>query len=117
MVWDSVTMVAIDEATRRSKFYHRPTDDFVCSQQVEILVDLLECDGLDSVADLVLSRQCHDLGQVGIVAPERTVKGLFARNSREERNIDAVADKPHVGIVPTDPQQTKSHLHHRYSTD
>ena len=72
-------MVAIDEvAARRSKFHHRPTDDFVCSQQVEILVDLLERDGLDGVADLVLSRQRHDLGQVGIVAPERTVKGLFA---------------------------------------
>src|SRR5215510_3474868 len=98
------------------KFHHRPTDDFVVSQQVEILVDLLERDGLDGVADLVLSRQRHDLGQVSIVPPERTVKGLFARNPGEERDIDAVADKSHVCVVAADPQHSESHLHHLWST-
>src|SRR5215468_2097610 len=81
-----------------------------------MLVDLVEPEDLDGVTNFVLSRQRHDLGQVGIVAPERTVKGLFTRNPREERNIYAVADKPHVGIVPADPQQAESHLHHFWST-
>src|SRR5262247_1232185 len=99
-----------------SKLHHGSADNFSRSQQVEIFVELLELEDFEGVADLVLSRQRHDLGQVGIVAPERTVKGLFARNPREERNIDAVADKPHVGIVPADPQQAESHLHHLWST-
>src|SRR5215470_19023290 len=77
---------------RLSKLHHGSADNFSRSQQIEIFVDLLKLEDFEGVADLALSRQRHDLGQVGIVAPERTVKGLFARNPREERNIDVVAD-------------------------
>src|SRR5262245_58709339 len=99
-----------------SELHHGSADNFSCSQQIEIFVELLKLEDFEGVADLALSRQRHDLGQVGIVAPERTVKGLFARNPWEERDIDAVTDNPHVGMVPADPTQGEPHLHHLWST-
>jgi len=67
----------------RSKLDNSPADNVSRSQQVEMLVDLVKSNDLDGVADLVLSSQRHDLAQVRVVAPERAVKGLFARNPRE----------------------------------
>src|SRR5262252_9698007 len=40
------------------------------------------------------------------------MKGLFARNPREQRDVDAVADEPHIDIMAADRQQAESQLHH-----
>src|SRR6516162_8690002 len=72
------------EPLERSKLDHCPPDNFTRPKQVNELVDLIERDGLDRVADLALSGKRHDLTQVGIIAPEGAVEGLFARNSREQ---------------------------------
>src|SRR5262249_38925093 len=57
-----------------------------------------------------LSSKRHDLAQVGVAAPERAVKSLFARNPWEQRNIDAITDQPHINIVATDRQQVECQL-------
>src|SRR5262249_41321252 len=77
---------------RQSKLHHSPADNFSRSQQVEIFIDLVEREHLQGVADPFLSSERHALAQVGVVAPERAMKGLFARNPREQRDIDAVSD-------------------------
>src|SRR5262245_9311481 len=74
----------------RSKLDHRPPDNFSRPEQVNRLVDLIERDGLDRVADLALSGKRHDLAQVGITDPERAVEGLFLRHPREQLNLDAI---------------------------
>src|SRR5262245_13007787 len=81
-----------------------------------MFVDLIEPNGLYLVADLAVSGKRHDLAQVGIAAPERAVKGLFARNPRKQRDIDAVADQPHINIVAARRQQLERQLHHLRST-
>src|SRR5215468_9464322 len=81
-----------DRATGRSKLHHGPADNFSRSQQVDIFVDLVEREHLEGVTDFALSSERHDLAQVVVVAPERAVKSLFARNPREERDVDAVSD-------------------------
>src|SRR6516164_9271363 len=77
---------------RRSKLHHGPANNFSRSQQVDIFVDLAKREHLEGVADLVLRSERHDLAQVGVVAPKRAVKSLFARNPREQRDVDAVSD-------------------------
>src|SRR5262245_38057019 len=57
---------------------------------------------------VALSSERHDLAQVCVVAPVRAVEGLFARNAREQRDIDAITDQPHIGIVAADRQQAES---------
>src|SRR6516162_9243469 len=98
------------EPLERSKLDHCPPDNFTRPKQVNELVDLIECDGLDRVADLALSGKRHDLAQVGIIAPEGAVEGLFARNSREQRDIDAVPDQSNIDIVPADRQEVERQL-------
>src|SRR5262249_42000697 len=71
---------------RKSERYHCPPDDFSRPKQIDVLVDLIERDRLDRVADLPLCSKGHDLAQVGVAAPERAVKGLFTRNPREQRD-------------------------------
>src|SRR5262247_3111200 len=90
--------LACPTLVRKSKFHHGPADDFPGSQQLDMLVELVELEELDGVADLVLSRQRHDLGQVGVVSPVRSVEGLLARNPGEQRDVDAVADQADIGI-------------------
>src|SRR5262245_36478481 len=68
----------------RSHTHHRPADDVAGAQLVEVFVDLIESDGLDRVLDLPFGGECHDFAEVRVVAPERPVKGLLARHSREE---------------------------------
>ena len=87
---------------RQSERYHCPPDDFSRPKQIDVLVDLIERDRLDRVADLPLCSKGHDLAQVGVAAPERAVEGLFARNSREQRDIDAVPDQSNIDIVTAD---------------
>src|ERR1700740_422175 len=94
----------------RSKLDHCPPDNFTRPEQVNELVDLIERDGLDRVADLALSGKRHDLAQVGVAAPERAVESLFARNAWEQRNIDAIADQSHIDIVTADRQEVKRQL-------
>src|SRR5215472_1427430 len=77
---------------RRSKLHHGPADNFSRSQQVDIFVDLAKREHLEGVTDFALSSERHDLTQVVVVAPERAVESLFARNSREQRDVDAVSD-------------------------
>src|SRR6516165_9075530 len=81
-----------DRTVGRSKLHHSPADHFSRSQQVVIFVDLAEGEHLEGVADLALSSKRHHLAQVGVVAPERAVKSLFARDAREQRDVDAVSD-------------------------
>ena len=95
---------------RQSEGYHCPPDDFSRPKQIDVLVDLIERDRLDRVADLPLCSKGHDLAQVGVAAPERAVKGLFTRNPREQRDIDAIADQPHIDIVAADRQQVERQL-------
>src|SRR6516162_3089077 len=83
---------------RRSKLHHSSAVDCSLSQQVDIFVDLAKREHVEGVADLVLRSERHDLAQVVVVAPERAVKGLFARNPREQRDVDAVSDQSHIGI-------------------
>src|SRR5262245_30447511 len=99
----------------RLELDHCPADNFSRPEQVNRLVDLIERDGLDRVADLALSGQRHDLAQVGIAAPERAVEGLFARDSREQRDIDAVADQSHIDIVTADRQEVEPQLQYARS--
>src|SRR5262249_25989085 len=101
---------------RRSKLDHCPPDNFSRPKQVNILVALIERDGLDRVADLALSSKRHDLAQVGIAAPERAVEGLFARNSWEQRDIEAIADQSHIDIVAADRQEVERQLQNLWST-
>ena len=89
---------------RRSVLDNCPADNCSRPEQVDGLVDLIERDGLDRVADLSSSSKRHDLAQVGIAAPELALEGLFARNAREQRDIDAVADQSHIDIVTADRQ-------------
>ena len=93
---------ALSLPLERSKLDHCPPDNFTRPEQVNELVDLIERDGLDRVADLALSGKRHDFPQVGIIAPEGAVEGLFARNSREQRDIDAVPDQSNIDIVTAD---------------
>src|SRR6516162_3045411 len=101
-----------DRAIGLSKLHHGPADNFSRSKQVDIFVDLAEREHLEGVADLVLRNKRHDLAQVGVVAAERAMKSLFARNPREQWDVDAVAHEPHIDIVAADRQQTESQLHH-----
>src|SRR5262249_41095734 len=100
----------------RLELDHRPPHNFSRSQSIKILIGLIERDGLYGVADLALSGKRPDLAQVGIVTPERTVEGLFAGNSRKQRDIDAIADHPHINIVAADRQQTERQLNRLRST-
>src|SRR5215813_2016588 len=95
-----------------SELHHRPADDVVASQEVQIFVDLLKADGLDGMLDLAFSGERHDLAQVRVIAPERPMKGLLARHARKERDVDAIADEADIGVVTADRQQRKSQLHH-----
>src|SRR5262245_57701323 len=88
----------------------RPPDNVSRPDEVNGLVVLIEGDGLDRVADLVLSDKHQDLAQVGIAAPERAVEGLFARNAREQRDIESVADQSHIDIVTADRQEGERQL-------
>src|SRR5262249_39433789 len=101
---------------KRSKLHHCPADNFSRSQQLEIFVELVELEDFEGVANLVLSGKRHDLAQVGVVAPERAVKGLFARNPWEQRDVDAVANQPHIDIVAANREQAEGQLHHLGST-
>src|SRR5262249_57730655 len=96
----------------RSNTHYRPADDFARSQLVEVFVDLIETDGLNRVLDLAFGGEGHDLAEVRIVAPERSVKCLRARYPRKERNINAIADETDIGIVTADRQQREAQLHH-----
>src|SRR5262249_32105516 len=87
---------------RQSELDHCPPDNFSRPKQINVLVDLIERDRLDRVADLPVSSKRHDLAEVGVAAPDRAVKGLLSRNPREQRNIDAIADQPHIDIVAAD---------------
>src|SRR5262249_31813929 len=71
---------------------------------------------IDGVANLVLGSQRHDLGQVSVVAPVRPMKGLFARDPWEQRDVDAVPNQSHIDIVAADRQQAESQLHHLRGT-
>src|SRR5215469_939212 len=77
---------------RRSKLHHGPADNFSRPQPIDVLVDLVEREHLEGVTDFALSSERHDLAQVVVVTPERAVKSLFARNPREQRDVDAVSD-------------------------
>src|SRR5262249_10572038 len=87
---------------RRSKSHHDPADNVARSQPLEIFVDLVEPDDIDGVSNLVLPRARHDLDQVEIVAAGGAMKGLFARNAREQRDVDPVADQSRISIVAAD---------------
>src|SRR5262249_17209868 len=100
----------------RLKLDHCPPDNFSRPEQVNRLVDLIERNGLDRVADLALSSKRHDLAQGGIVAPERAVEGLFARHSREQRDIESVADQSHIDIVTADRQEVERQLQNLWGT-
>src|SRR5215510_3426546 len=52
-----------------SELHNSSAYNFTRSQQIEALVNLIELEDLDRVANPVLSRQRHDLHQVYIVAP------------------------------------------------
>src|SRR5215469_8197098 len=91
-----------DRAIGLSKLHHGPANNFSRSQHVDIFVDLAKREHLECVADLALRSERHDLAQVGVVAPKRAVKSLFARNAREQRDVDAVSDQSHVGIMAAD---------------
>ena len=52
-----------------SELHNSSAYNFTRSQQIEMLVNLIELEGLDRVANPVLSRKRHDLHQVYIVAP------------------------------------------------
>ena len=56
------------------------------------------------------------LGKVGVATPERAVEGLFARHSREQRDIEAVADQSHIDIVTADRQEGERQLQNLWST-
>src|SRR5262245_47805056 len=100
----------------RLKLDHCPPDNCSRPEQVNRLVDLIERDGLDRVADLALSGKRHDLAQVGVAAPERAVEGLFARNSREQRDLEAVADQSHIDVVTADRQEVERQLQNLWRT-
>src|SRR5262249_23489573 len=101
---------------RRSKLHHGSTDNLSSSHQVEIFVELLELEDFEGVANLALSGQRHDLSQVEVIAPERAMKGLFTRNPREQRDVDAVAHHSHIAIVSADREQAEGQLDHLGST-
>src|SRR6516165_2449274 len=106
---------ALSLPLRRLVLDHCPADNVSRPEQVDGLVDLIERDGLDRVADLSSSSKRHDLAQVGIAAPERAVEGLFARNAREQRDVEAVADEPHIDIVTADRQEFERLLQNPWS--
>src|SRR5262245_60756902 len=89
----------------QSKAHDRPADNVAGSQPLEVFVDLIETDDRDGVLDLASGGEGHDLAEVGIVAPERPMKGLLARHPREERDVNAIADEPDIGVVTADRQQ------------
>src|SRR5262245_43981701 len=95
----------------RSKLHHGSTDNLSSSQQFEILVDLVKLEDFEGVANLAFRSKGHDFGQVDVRAPVRTVEGLLARNSREQRDVYAVADQPHIDIVAADRQQAEFELY------
>src|SRR5262245_14012771 len=95
----------------RSKLHHGSTDNLSSSQQLEIFVDLVKLEDFKGVANLAFRSKGHDFGQVDVRAPVRTVEGLLARNSREQWDIYAVADQPHIYIVAADRQQTELELY------
>src|SRR5215831_12885363 len=76
-----------------SKLHHGSTDNSPSSQQLEVFVDLVEREDFEGVANLAVRSKRHDFCQVDVAAPERTVEGLFARNPREKRDVNAVADQ------------------------
>src|SRR5262245_4193525 len=92
---------------RRSKLHYGSTDDLPSSQQLEIFVDLVELEDFEGVANLAFRSKGHDFGQVDVRAPVRTVEGLLARNSREQRNVYAIADQPNVDIMAADREQAE----------
>jgi hypothetical protein len=53
---------------KESEFDHCPTNDITRSQQIEVLIDLFETDGLDGVSDLALRCQRQDFAQIIVVA-------------------------------------------------
>ena len=53
-----------------SELHHCPTDNVSNSEKLDVLVELVECDGLDGVADLAVRRERHDFAHVGAIAPE-----------------------------------------------
>src|SRR5215470_16553511 len=86
----------------RSKTHHRPADHVARSHPPEVLVDLIEPDDLDGVTNLGLCRKRHNLGQVGVVSPERAVKGVFLMNAWKQRDVDAIANEPRIDVVAAD---------------
>jgi hypothetical protein len=61
---------------RQSERYHCPPDDFSRPKQIDVLVDLIERDRLDRVADLPLRSKGHDLAQ-GFNAKVDPVTGVM----------------------------------------
>ena len=99
-------------APQLSELHYRSADDAVTSEEVQIFVDLFEADSLDGMLDLSFGGERHDLAEICVVTPEGPMKGLLSRHSREQRDVDAIADEADIRVVATDPQQCKSHLHH-----
>jgi hypothetical protein len=67
----------------QSELHHGSADNVARSEQVKILVDFIKFEELDAVTNLVLGGKRHDLTQVRVVTPKRTMKGLFAGYARE----------------------------------
>jgi len=77
-----------------------------------VFIDLIEPEQLDGVTDLVLSRQRHDLSQIGVVTPVGAVKCLLARYPRKQRDVHPITHQSHIDIVPADREETECQLHH-----
>src|SRR5215831_15956308 len=67
----------------QSELHHDSPNNFSRSQPIKIFVELVEPDDRDGMTNLAFSRKCHDLAQIGVIAPERAVKDLFVGNPRE----------------------------------
>src|SRR5262249_42198381 len=95
-----------------SELHHRAALDLPLPEQVDVFVDPVEREHLEGVADLAFSGERHDLAQVVVVAPERAVEGLFARDARKQRDVDAVADQSDINVVAANRQQVERQPHH-----
>src|SRR5262249_4092889 len=56
-----------------TELHHGPSHDVAGSQQVELLVDLVERAWLERVKDLAPGHERQNFADVGVVAPERAV--------------------------------------------
>src|SRR5215510_85488 len=70
-------------AIAQSELHHCSANNVALSEQINVLVDFIKFEKLDAVTNLVFGGKRHDLTQVRVVAPIRTMKGLFAGHARK----------------------------------